>query len=261
MQRLARARFDADPALAFAAIGTRGNATRLNVRPYGVSGSYLAAEDHSDVVAAYLALNRRAFPRLPLAEWVLSDVYLLPTVIAAIVGPPDRLPPEVRAAIPASEPAILAAWVGVPTLHPTIFAGVSLLSVVPGLGTWAKALGTAALGARGVVGVTQWKSPSLRAHTRLGPMRVTGRVPGGHDLAEDSFAYSCDLSDEDAIVAAMTRRHPMTATARVALSDLPALAGLIATAEAGHAVWIVPPGVRDGALDVRIEYARGVESR
>lgn len=235
----------------FAAIGTRANASVVDPRPLGLNGAYIAAEDATELVASYLALNRRAFPRLPLPAWVLADVYLLPTVVCAILGPASLLPDAVRAETPVTDPAILAAWVGIPTLRPGIFAGVSLLSNVVGLGAWAKALGATALGARAVTGVTQWGSPSLRAHTRLGPMRIVGRVPGGHDLAAETFVYETDLSDRALVAAAMERQHPMIANVRVSVDDGPALARLITRAEAGEQLWIAPPGVQGREIYLR----------
>jgi hypothetical protein len=226
------------PPLSLAALASRGNAAAL------VPGTpFLAAEDHPGLCARYLALNRAAFSAVPLAGWVLSDLYLLPTAIALILGPGDRLDPRVRLLEPATD-AILAAYVAVPTLISGTFLGVSLFSFAPGLAALAKRHGLAMLGARRARGVAQW-GLALRTHTRLGAMRIVGRVPGAHELGATSFVYETVLDDVDR---AMARQLELPVRDAIPVHDTPALAARVAAAEAGTPVCIVPPGFRDGRI-------------
>ena len=227
----ARALFTERPRLRLAALGARANEHALDRRPFGVEAEWLPAEEHEDLALRYLELNRAAFPRLPLPRWALSDLYLMPGAIGLLLR----------------DDAIQAAYVAAPSVVPGRFVGVSLLSVAPGLGAWAKALTLRMLRARVVHGVAQWANPAVRAHTRLGPLRILGRVPGGHDLGDASFAYET-LLDEATWAASMTRSLSLPVTERVAVDDEAALRTLLDRAEAGERLRIVPPGLEQGQV-------------
>ena len=211
------------PQLRLAVLGARGNVVGLNLAPYGVPAAYLPAEDHGDLARAYLVLNRAAFPGVPLAAWVLSDVYLLPAGIAVLLD----------------GDAIVAAWVGLPSVRGDA-VGVSLLSALPGAGAVVKLLGARILGVSRVRGVTQWSSPALRTHTRLGPLRVLGPVPA-HEL-DGTFVYETDLSDDALVDAALARRHPLVASTHISSSDAGALSDLLDRAGRTGDVVVAPPG-------------------
>lgn len=213
----------AHPSLRLAVLGARGNDVGLDLAPCGVPATFLAAEDHGDLARRYLALNRAVFANVPLAAWVLSDVYLLPVGIALLLD----------------GDAIAAAWVGLPSVRGDA-VGVSLISTVPGAGAVVKLLGARMLRVRRVRGVTQWSSDALRTHTRLGPLRVLGPVPA-HELA-DTFVYETDLSDDALVDAALARRHPLLATTFVDRTEPTALAALLRRATTRGDVVIAPPG-------------------
>jgi hypothetical protein len=99
------------------------------------------------------------------------------------------------------------------------------------------------MGATRLRGVAQWQNPSVRVHTRMGPMRVVSSVPGTHEFKAKSFVYESDLSDEVAWSATMQRRFEGRVDARVAGSDHAELGRLIERAEAGEPIFIVPPGL------------------
>lgn len=225
----ARAFFAAQPRLRLAALGVRVNAPALDLCPFGIEAEWLAAEDHEPLALRYLALNARAFPRLPVPRWVLSDLYLMPGAIGLLLDGDE----------------VQAAYVAAPSVIAGRFVGVSLLSVVPGLGAWAKTLTLRMLRARLVHGVAQWANPAVRAHTRLGPLRVLGRVPGGHDLGDASFAYETVL-DEPIWAAAMARQLILPVRERVAADDTNAVCNLLDRAESGEELRIVPPGLDAG---------------
>jgi hypothetical protein len=233
MDDLARAFFGDNPRLRLVAVGASGNDRALDLAPFGVRATFLPAERHGALVARYREENARAFPaELALPGWVLADLYLLPGAIGMLLGEDD---------------AIAAAYVAAPSVEPGAFVGVSLLSTLPGVGAgaWVKALTLRMLRARRLRGVVQWSSGSLRAHTRMGPLRIVSAVPGSHELGGGSFVYETDLSDEGAWAAAMQRRLSIAPTAHVAATDGQALAALVARAEAGERILVVPPGLDD----------------
>lgn len=246
MRAQAHAFFSQHPDLSLAVLAMRENAEGLDRAPWGVNAEVLDPAVHRDLVEQYLRLNHHAFRSLPLPRWVLSDLYLLPGVIGLVLGPASRLDPEARAVARAGEgPAILAAYVGAPSLVPGRFIGVSLIGFSAGLGAgaWAKALTLKMVRATSLRGVTQWDTGSLKVHTRMGALRVVGPAPGGHELGGQSFVYECDLSDETQLELAMRRALPERPTARVPTKDAESLARIVGGAARGERHVILPPGL------------------
>lgn len=246
MHALAAAFFGENTGLRLALLTSRHNVAALDLAPFGVTATACAAEDHPALLARYHAANARAFPpELALPGWVLGDLYVLPSAIGLLLDPDD---------------AIAAAYVAVPSLEASTFVGVSLLSQLPGrgAGAWIKALTLRAIRARRLRGVVQWTSPSLRTHTRLGPLRIVGPAPASHERAHESFVYEIDVADEGALAAAM-RRDPAAsggaegdargATAgvlqRLRSDDHAGRAAVLEAVAAGRAVHVVPPGIDD----------------
>lgn len=168
-----------DAHLRFCALGSAANRASLNLCPLGVPGTFLDAAEHPELVARYLDANRRAFPPpLELPGWVLVDLFLMPGAIGLLLDGDD----------------VVAAYVAAPTVQAGVVVGVSLFSHRPGLGLGllVKRLTLAMLRAEVQRGITQWSSPSLRTHTRVGPMRVEGAAPAIHG-AQDTFVYRISL--------------------------------------------------------------------
>jgi len=248
IEELAREFFARHPEISLAALGARHNASAIDLRPFGKDARYFAAEDYPALVERYRAANLYAFPgELALPGWVLSDLYLLPGTIGLLLCPASMLKAPVRKRLGLSldDEAIAAAYVGAPSVHPGAFIGVSLISLVPGIhaGAWVKALTLRMLRARSLRGVAQWSSPSLRVHTRMGPLRIVGAVPGTHEFRDKSFVYESDLVDEWRWGEAMARRQSLLPTMRVRTDDAPALRSLLNRAEAGERLHLVPPGL------------------
>lgn len=248
------------PGVSLVALGSGAHADSLDLAPLGVPARYLPAERHPELAAQYLVLNQLAFGGIGVPRWVLSDLYLLPGAIGLLRCPARLVKPEVRERLGLADedPAIGAAYYAAPTVTPGLFIGVSLLSFLPGTGAapWVKALTLGMLRARRLRGVAQWDNPSVRVHSRLGPLRLVGRVPGGHEYGERTFVYETDLSDGTRVAEAMERRLSLAPTRRVSVTDLPMLSGLLDRAEAGEVLHLVPPGqdaghvlVREGSLD------------
>jgi hypothetical protein len=248
MRALTAAFFAAHPELSIGALGAGQNQAALDLAPFGKEARYFPAEKHATWVERYLAVSRFAFTGdLALPGWVLSDLYLMPGAIGLLTGPARALPEATRARLELhpDDEAIAAAYVGVPSVTPGVFIGVSLISLLPGIqaGAWIKALTLRMIQAKSLRGVAQWRSPSVRVHTRLGALRLVGTVPGAHELRARSFVYESALGDEAQMREAMARKLEMAPTRRIHGEDLPALAAVLERAEAGERIYLVPPGL------------------
>jgi hypothetical protein len=245
---LARGFFDRHAELSLGALGAADNERALGLEPFGRTATYFAAERHPELVALYREANALAFPgELALPGWVLSDLYLMPGAIGLLTCEARVLdvPARKRLGLKPDDRAIAAAYFGAPTVHPGTFIGVSLLSLVPRVlaGAWVKALTLRMLGAKRLRGVAQWQNPSVRVHTRMGPLRVVSSVPGTHEFRAKSFVYESDLTDESVWSAAMQRRLDMPIDARIPATDLEALGRILARVEEGETIHVVPPGL------------------
>lgn len=224
----------AHPTFRCAVLGHGGNRAGLDLCPLGVPATLHPAEENPNLVAWYHAANQAKFPgALALPGWVLVDLYLLPGAITLLLD--DATPDD----------PIVAAWCGVPTVLPGVVMGVSLISLREGLGAaWAvKRLGLAVLRARVQRGLTQWDNRALRAHARLGALRIVGPAPLVHGAADRSFVYEIDLE-----AASPGAAEGAPAATPVPVGEGPALA---ARAAAGEALYVVAPGLdREGNLTI-----------
>jgi hypothetical protein len=247
--------FARHPEISLGALGAAANAEALDPAPFGKPLRYFRAEEHPELVERYRSANGYAFPgELALPGWVLSDLYLLPGAIGLLLCPARTLavPLRKRLSLHADDLAIAAAYLGAPTVTRGLFIGVSLISLLPGIhaGAWVKALSLRMLRATKMRGIAQWQNPSVRVHTRMGPLRVVGAVPGTHEFRHKSFVYETDLSHDSRWREAMARRLTIPPTRRLAPDDAPALENLLDRAQAGESIHIVPPGLdaKDGLL-------------
>jgi len=248
METLCSDFFARHPEISFAALGAEANEVALDLAPFGRAARYISAEKNSALVERYRSANLHAFPgELALPGWVLSDLYLLPGAIGLLLCPARSLnvPLRKRLALGVDDEAIAAAYVGAPTVTPGLFIGVSLISLMPGIhaGAWVKALTLRMLRANRMRGVAQWSNPAVRVHTRMGPLRVVGPVPGTHEFRAKSFVYETDLSNDAFWRDAMARKLSLPVTRRVRTDDLATLAELCGRADLGETIHVVPPGL------------------
>jgi hypothetical protein len=252
MHVLAASFFARHPELSLAALGASANEEALDLKPVGVPVKFLPAEHHAEVVRQYRELNQLAFGSIGVPNWVLSDLYLLPGAIGLLRCPARMLEDEARQRLGLSDEALAigAAYYAAPSVVPGLVIGVSLLSFVRGIraGSWVKMLTLRMLRARRMRGVAQWNNPSLRVHTRLGPLRLVGSVPGNHEYADRSFLYETELVDEVRQVAAMERKLVLPPTLRVSVHDSDALVALLRRAQEGEVLHLVPPGAEAGRI-------------
>ena len=126
-------------------------------------------------------------------------------------------------------------------MTPGLFIGVSLISLLPGIhaGAWVKAISLRMLRATRMRGIAQWQNPSVRVHTRMGPLRVVGAVPGTHEFRHKSFVYETDLASDARWRDAMARKLSIAPTRRLPPDDASPLHHLLTRAEQGEPIHIV----------------------
>ncbi len=241
------------PRLRFGLLGTRHHRHQLDLEPLGFPAAFHAAEDNADLARQYKIANGLRFQgELSLPGWVFSDLYLLPGAIGLALVPAEQLDPRTQAQLGVSgqQPAIAAAYYAAPSLTPGVVYGVSLIGLLEGrrLGYWVKLLTLKALRAHKQRGIAQWTNLSLRVHTRFGPMRILGPVPGEHDLKDQSFVYEVDVTDDAKLRAAALRQPVLPTNLWVAGSDVAQTQLLCQRAARGEDLYLVGPGLEHETL-------------
>ncbi len=205
---------------------------RLNTTPFGLPLTrldFLAAprDDWSvaDLMRVYNVLNATAFgdKGIPLQNWVMIDLGLLPSAFLLVVLPARRVAAALTdaghsAAVRASIARVLtpvldearrleyggpipvAGYCAAPTPVPDGWVGWSLCSAIPGIGTTVKGLGLEVYRARTLTGVAQFSDLGLRVHRKFGRMQVLSAVlelhPVAHTLVYRTEVYAPDETAE-----------------------------------------------------------------
>ena len=216
----------------------------------------------ADLMRTYNVLNATAFGEkgIPLQNWVMIDLGLLPSAFVLITLPLARAAalagdeaahPRVRAILPAvlaeaqrlgyEGPIPVAGYCAAPTPEPGAWVGWSLCSAIPGLGTTAKGLALLAYRARRLTGVAQFYDPSLRVHRKFGPMRLRRAVLDLHPVAHTMVYETAVFGEED----------PSAEPTRwLDARDLDGQRGLQAHLDAGGAAEILSPGLVDDRVPI-----------
>ena len=192
----------------------------LELEPCGVPIApldFLGPYDHSwkleDLMRVYNVLNATAFgPKgIPLPNWVMIDLGLLPSAFLLVTLPKERVAAELtdprhsdadRERLGLVLPAVLAeaqrlhydgpipvaGYCAAPTPAPGAWVGWSLCSAIPGLGTVAKGLALEAYRAKTLAGVAQFYDRALRVHRKFGPMEIVAAVLDLHPV-KHTMAY------------------------------------------------------------------------
>jgi hypothetical protein len=246
----------------------------LELEPCGVPIApldFLGPYDHSwkleDLMRVYNVLNATAFgPKgIPLPNWVMIDLGLLPSAFLLVTLRKERVAAELtdprhsdadRERIGLVLPAVLAeaqrlhydgpipvaGYCAAPTPAPGAWVGWSLCSAIPGLGTVAKGLGLLAYGARTLTGVTQFYDPALRVHRKFGPMRLLAAVLDLHPV-HHTMAYRTDVFGAD--------DHDAEPTLLLDPRDLDAQWALQQRLDAGtHEYFILSPGLVEDRVPI-----------
>jgi hypothetical protein len=189
----------------------------IPVTPLDFLGPYDHAWKLEDLMRVYNVLNATAFgPKaIPLPNWVMIDLGLLPSAFLLVTLPADRAAAALtdarrsaaeRERIGAVLPAVLAearrlrydgpipvaGYCAAPTPAPGAWVGWSLCSAIPGLGTVAKGVALEAYGARTLAGVAQFYDRALRVHRKFGPMELLAAVLDLHPV-KHTMAYRTDV--------------------------------------------------------------------
>jgi hypothetical protein len=192
----------------------------LELQPCGVPIEpldFLGPYEHSwkleDLMRVYNVLNATAFgPKgIPLPNWVMIDLGLLPSAFLLVTLPKEQVEAELthprhsdadRERIGLVLPAVLAeaqrlhydgpipvaGYCAAPTPAPGAWVGWSLCSAIPGLGTVAKGLALEAYRAKTLAGVAQFYDRALRVHRKFGPMEMIAAVLDLHPV-KHTMAY------------------------------------------------------------------------
>jgi hypothetical protein len=200
----------------------------LRIEPFGLPvfaldllGPPQNAWTEADMMRVYNVLNATAFGAkgIPLQNWVMIDLGLLPSAFLLITLPPeravaamtdDRHPPAARrrteqilSAVLAEAqrlgytgPIPVAGYCAAPTPMAQEWVGWSLCSAIPGLGTIAKGLALEVYAARTLLGVAQFSDQGLRVHRRFGPMEVVAPTLDLHPVPH-TMIYRTVVHGED----------------------------------------------------------------
>lgn len=204
---------------------------RLDTAPFGVPVTpldFLAPRrpgpeswSVADLMRVYNVLNATAFgdKGIPLQNWVMIDLGLLPSAFLLVTLSPEQAEAALtdsgrtaaeRARIASVLPAVLAeagrlghdgpipvaGYCAAPTPIPGGWVGWSLCSAIPGIGTTAKGLALEVYGARTLTGVAQFSDLGLRVHRKFGRMEVLRAVLDLHPVPH-TLVYRTDVYVQD----------------------------------------------------------------
>jgi hypothetical protein len=217
----------------------------------------------ADLMRTYNVLNATAFGEkgIPLQNWVMIDLGLLPSAFLLVTLPAARAAalatdpeahPRTRAILPAvvaeaqrlgyEGPIPVAGYCAAPTPEPGAWVGWSLCSAIPGLGTTAKGLALIAYRATRLTGVAQFYDPSVRVHRKFGPMRLRRAVLDLHPVVHTMVYETAVFGDEDPAA------EP---TELLGARDLAAQRALQARMDAGSRdIEILSPGLVDDRVPI-----------
>lgn len=196
------------------AVSNREVLRRLELAPFGITVTpldFLAPRGDqwsvADLMRVYNVLNATAFGEkgIPLQNWVMIDLGLLPSAFVLVTLSPERVqqaldgvagnggerPPQ-ELVLPAvvaearrlryAGPLPVAGYCAAPTPSAGSWVGWSLCSAIPGLGTTVKGLGLEVYGARTLTGVAQFSDLGLRVHRKFGRMEILRAVLDLHPV-------------------------------------------------------------------------------
>jgi hypothetical protein len=202
---------------------------QLDTTPFGVPVTPLdflgrdpAAWSVADLMRVYNVLNATAFgdKGIPLQNWVMIDLGLLPSAFLLVTLAPERARAaaaedrgygserartgQVLGAVLAEAerlgydgPIPVAGYCAAPTPVPGGWVGWSLCSSIPGLGTTTKGLGLEVYRAKTLTGVAQFTDQAIRVHRKFGRMEVVCAVLDLHPVSH-TLVYRTDVHEDDA---------------------------------------------------------------
>jgi hypothetical protein len=201
---------------------------QLDTAPFGVpvtTVDFLAPFSEqwtvADLMRVYNVLNATSFgdKGIPLQNWVMIDLGLLPSAFLMVTLPLERARDAVSdergyaserartgqvlgAVLAEAErlgyagPIPVAGYCAAPTPVPGGWVGWSLCSAIPGLGTTTKGLGLEVYGATTLTGVAQFTDQAIRVHRKFGRMEVVTAVLDLHPVPH-TLVYRTDVHSDD----------------------------------------------------------------
>ncbi len=220
----------------------------------------------ADLMRVYNVLNATAFgdKGIPLQNWVMIDLGLLPSAFLLVTLPLERArvaaseergyaserarTAQVLGAVLAEAdrlgydgPIPVAGYCAAPTPVPGGWVGWSLCSSIPGLGTTTKGLGLEVYRATTLTGVAQFTDQAIRVHRKFGRMEVVSAVLELHPVAH-TLVYRTDVHDDDG---------EQTPTAWMDARDLEFQQAMQAKIDAGTSrFYVLSPGFADNRVPI-----------
>lgn len=252
------------------------NRSALNLAPYGITISeerlYTATSLRSrDVVDGLHALDAATFGdkdmRMP--RWVLFDCGEFPGIVFGFGRRARELSSDLRTKYGVDDDETfvpLSMWVAIRCAEEGAWFGHNLSSVnvmasaddtLKGLATLTKAVGVKVTRATKQYGATQWSSPSIGLHLKLGEMHLLSAYTPAHTHPE-TLAYRVDV-DHAATLARLSegaRPRPRTGERIVAADDRAELERLQRELERGDA-WILTRAETPPSGPQRLHLVRG----
>ena len=249
---------------------------QLNTTPLGVPvtpvdflggpGTVSEAWSVADLMRVYNVLNATSFgdKGIPLQNWVMIDLGLLPSAFLLVTLTPERARAaaaeergyaaerartgQVLGAVLAEAerlgydgPIPVAGYCAAPTPVPGGWVGWSLCSSIPGLGTTTKGLGLEVYRAKTLTGVAQFTDQAIRVHRKFGRMEVVSAVLDLHPVAH-TLVYRTDVHEDDAETAPTTWMDAR---------DLESQREMQAKIDAGTSrYYVLPPGFVDHRVPI-----------
>lgn len=190
-----------------------GNHAALDLEPFGLRLDPERIYDPTrlrsrGVIDGLHKLDRFSFggQDMPMPRWVLFDCGEFPGVVFGFGRVARELAAPLRQAYDLCGPehddtfVPLSMWVAIRMAQQDAWFGHNLSSANyvapdharPGLGTITKAFGVRLIRVRRQYGATQWASPSVGLHLRLGTMELLGAYTPAHTHVE-TFTYRIDV--------------------------------------------------------------------
>ncbi|HEX3690532.1 MAG TPA: hypothetical protein VHV28_12590 [Solirubrobacteraceae bacterium] len=238
----------------------------LSVKCLDLLGPPQNAWTQADMMRVYNVLNAAAFgdKGIPLPNWVMIDLGLLPSAFVLVTLPAERAraaageergyaaerarTAQVLGAVLAEAdrlgyegPIPVAGYCAAPTPVAGEWVGWSLCSAIPGLGTTTKGLGLEVYRARTLTGVAQFTDQALRVHRRFGPMEIVAPTLDLHPVPH-TMVYRTQVFGPDSEQAPTMWIHAR---------DLDVQRDMQANVDAGTSrYFILSPGLADGQVPI-----------
>lgn len=139
-------------------------------------------------------------------RWVFFDCAVMPGFVMGFMIQAKNLSAQdkLKLGVDDGEMVPLSIYIAIPTMQSDVWFGHNLASLnghlelnLSGLGLLTKYAALKAFGIQRLQGATQWSSPALRIHARLGRLKVLSAYTPIHSIPE-TLCYECEVDQTDA---------------------------------------------------------------